>query len=792
MPDHQIPDSSPAHGAQPPKEARPPVLRPAPKVAAGLASVLKTGQYVWGDAGIIRGTRALLKINQIKGFDCQSCAWPSADADRHVAEFCENGAKALAHEATRARVDPGFFSRHSVHSLRERSDHWLGRQGRLTHPMILREGADHYEPISWEDAFSTIGDQLNRLSDPFEAAFYTSGRTSNEAAFLYQLFVRLYGSNNLPDCSNMCHESSGAALSQAIGIGKGTVTLEDFEKAEAIFIAGQNPGTNHPRMLASLEAARRRGARIVAINPLPEPGLNRFRNPQHFKNPLRALSTAFGPGASLIDLHLPVRINGDTAVFKGIMKAMLEEEDRLPGSVFDHEFILTHTHGYPELIQDLRLADWDEIETQAGISATDIRKAAAIAMGASSIICCWAMGLTQHREAVGTIQTIVNFLLLRGNIGRPGAGVCPVRGHSNVQGDRTMGIWERMPGRFLDRLGTEFGFEPPSRHGTDMVETIEAMLTGRIKALIAMGGNFLSAAPDTEKTAEALRQCLLTVQVSTTLNRSHLITGRTGLILPCLGRSEVDQQRTGPQFVTTEDSMGVINSSRGQLAPASRDLRSEPAIVCGLAAATIGDRAGIDWDGFAADYDRIRERIERVIPGFEDYNRRTREGPFSLPNPPRDKREFRTASRRAEFHVHPIPRTDPGPDRFILMTIRSHDQFNTTIYGLDDRYRGVFNGRRVVFMNPEDMAGLGLQQGDPVDLASHFEGETRRVEGFFAAPFPIPLRCAAAYFPEANPLVPLRSVAAISNTPTSKSIIVTIQPAARPHEAIEQIRRSVI
>lgn len=791
-----MPENSTSHagsipGAQPPKEKKPPLVRAAPEVAAGLPSIYQTGRFVWKDVGVFRGTHALLKINQIDGFDCQSCAWPSPDRDRHLAEFCENGAKALAHEATRKRVDPAFFAKHTVSFLRGQSDHWLGRQGRLTHPMILKEGGEHYEPISWDNAFRVVGEQLKALADPSAAAFYTSGRTSNEAAFLYQLFVRLHGSNNLPDCSNMCHESSGAALGRSIGIGKGTVTLEDFEKADAIFIAGQNPGTNHPRMMASLEVAKRNGARIVSINPLSETGLNRFRNPQHFKNPLRALPAAFGRGQALTDLHLPVRINGDTAVFKGIMKAMLEEEDRAPGSVFDHEFILDHTHGYPELIQDLRLTEWAEVEEQSGLPASEMRKAAAIAMESSATICCWAMGLTQHQAAVGSIQTMVNFLLLRGDMGRPGAGACPVRGHSNVQGDRTMGIWERMPDAFLDRLGAEFGFEPPRRHGTDTVETIEAMLEGRIKTFVAMGGNFLSAAPDTDLTARALQRCDLTVQVSTTLNRSHLITGRTALILPCLGRSEIDRQAEGAQFVTTEDSMGVINSSRGMLEPASGHLRSEPAIVAGLARAVLPPNPKCDWAHLVANYDRIRDRIERVIPGFEAFNEKIRRGPFHLPNPPRDAREFRTASGRAEFHVHPIPRTDPGTGCFVLMTIRSHDQFNTTIYGLDDRYRGVYNGRRLVFLHPADMEELGLKQGDPVDLASHFKGETRRADGFFVAPYAIPRRCAAAYFPEANPLVPINSVAAISNTPASKSIPITIVPAADPQAAIHLARSEI-
>ena len=646
--------------------------------------------------------------------------------------------------------------------------------------MLLRAGATHYEPVAWEEAFALVASHLKKLASPDEASFYTSGRTSNEAAFLYQLFVRTFGTNNLPDCSNMCHESSGSALNPTIGIGKGCVTLADFDRAEAIFIVGQNPGTNHPRMLSALQTAKRAGCKIVGINPLPEAGSHRFKNPQDFKNPLRAVEVLFGKGTAIADLWLPVRINGDMAVFQGIMKEMLAEEDKAPGKVFDREFIDECTHGFEALIAHLRTVSWDDIVADSGLSRAQIRAAADIALGAKSIIACWAMGLTQHKTAVATIQEVLNFLLLGGNIGRPGAGLSPVRGHSNVQGDRTMGIYEKPSAAFLDRLAAEFSIKPPREEGLDVVETIKAMHDGRVKVFFAMGGNFLSASPDTELTAEALRRCALTAHVATKLNRAHLITGREALILPCLGRTEVDRQAGGDQFVTVEDSMGVISASYGDLAPASENLRSETAIVAGVAKATLGPKTPVDWDALAGNYDLIRDRIERVIPGFAPFNERVKQAPFYLPNGPRDGRKFNTSTKKANFTVHRLSRTAVGPGQFVMMTIRTHDQFNTTIYGLDDRYRGIYNGRRVIFMNERDVAERGLVQGQLVDLVSHFNGVERAASRFMVAPYDIPRGCTATYFPEANVLVPIDSVAETSNTPTSKFVVISLQPAADP------------
>lgn len=741
-----------------------------PRVAAGLPAIVHAMEHAYGQMGVLRGTRTLLELNQVDGFDCPGCAWPDPH-NRSIAEFCENGAKAVGEEATTARITPEFFARWSVSELSRQSDYWLTHQGRLTEPMFLPEGSEHYQPISWDSAFALLAQELNGLPSPDEAIFYTSGRTSNEAAFLYQLFVRQFGTNNLPDCSNMCHESSGAALGEAIGVGKGTVSLEDFDYADAIFIIGQNPGTNHPRMLTTLQAAAKRGCRIVSINPLEETGLVRFRHPQH---PWEFL----GPGTPLACLHLPVRINGDVAVMKGIMKAMLEEEDRRPGEVFDRAFIEEHTTGFAAFLEALRTADWAAILEESGVSREAIGQAAAIAIDARNIICCWAMGLTQHKNAVANIQEVTNFLLLRGNMGRPGAGACPVRGHSNVQGDRTMGIFERMPDSFLDQLGREFHFEPPRKHGYDTVKAIEAMHAGRAGVFFALGGNFLSATPDTEYTADALRRCSLTAHVSTKLNRSHLITGRKALILPCLGRTERDRQSSGPQFVTVEDSMSMVHASRGSLAPASTDLLSETAIICRLARTTLGSKSSVDWDGLAADYDRIRDHIAAVVPGCEEYNQRVRQpGGFRLPNGARD-RTFDTRSGKAEFTVHNLVGQRLAPGEFLMMTIRSHDQFNTTIYGLDDRYRGVHHGRRVVFLNADDVAAAGLAEGQLVDLTSHFQGERRVARQFAVRPYAIPPRCAATYFPEANVLVPIGATAEKSNTPASKSVVITIAPSS--------------
>ena len=742
-------------------------------VASGMQGVIQSLKFAARESPT-RSARSLLVVNKKGGFDCPSCAWPEPDGTRHVAEFCENGAKAVAWETTDKKVGPEFFAKHSVAELSTHDEQWLGDQGRITHPMVLRRGSSHYEPIAWPDAFRMIADELNSLASPHEAMFYTSGRTSNEAAFLYQLFVRQFGTNNLPDCSNMCHESSGVGLSKAIGIGKGTVKLSDFEHADAIFIIGQNPGTNHPRMLTSLEHAARNGAAIVSINPLAETGMLRFKHPQSPRDML-------GRGTQIASLFLPVRINGDVAALKGIMKAMLEADQQSGGKVLDHAFIAQFTHGFEPFLEDLRATTWDEITQSSGLPQELIRHAADIAMRSQRMITCWAMGLTQHRNGVANVQTIVNFHLLRGQIGRVGAGVCPVRGHSNVQGDRTMGIWEQMSDRFRAALTKEFNFTPPPHTGYDSVTGLQAMHEGKVKVFFGMGGNFLSAMADTEYGAESFRRLRLSVQVSTKLNRNHLVTGEQALILPCLGRTESDTQQTGEQFVSCENSMGVVQSSRGTLTPASPHLLSETSIVCHLATATLKDRTTVDWMPLCANYDRIRDHIQRVVPGFDDYNRRVREpGGFYLPNPPRDKREFPTATGKANFFVHPIPKWNLAPDQLLMMTVRSHDQFNTTIYGQDDRYRGVYGGRHVIFMNPQDIAARNLRPGDWVDITSYYEDERRTIRRFKVVPYDIPQGCAATYYPESNPLVSLRHVADGSNQPASKSVVITVAPSAPP------------
>ncbi|MDT4965782.1 MAG: hypothetical protein QOJ64_519 [Acidobacteriota bacterium] len=760
--------SSNTSSAQPPAETDGVRIKASSRVAGGIPAIISTVKHAWAEMGARRSLKTLLAVNQKAGFDCPGCAWPEPDGDRSHAEFCENGAKAVAEEATTKRVTAEFFSQWSVAELSRQSDFWLGKQGRLTQPMLLRDQATHYEPISWDEAFGLIANELNGLDSPNEAIFYTSGRTSNEAAFLYQLFVRQFGTNNLPDCSNMCHESSGSALTETIGVGKGTVTLEDFDLAELVLVIGQNPGTNHPRMLTALEKAKRNGCKIVHINPLPEVGTTRFKHPQDILH-------ALGKGTELADLFLQVRVNGDVPLLKGIMKEMLEAEAQAPGKVIDQPFINEYTEGFESFAHALKAVSWDEITEQSGISRQQVRQAASLLIASDRTICCWAMGLTQHKNAVANIQEIVNLLLLRGQIGKPGAGACPVRGHSNVQGDRTMGIWERPTDSFLESLSKEFAFSPPRDFGFDTVESIKAMHSSEGKVFFALGGNFLSATPDTQLTAQALRRCRLTVHVSTKLNRAHLITGKQALILPCLGRTEIDVQSNGAQFVSCENSMGVVQSSRGLLPPASPHLLSETMIVARLAASTIGCRSKVDWLSLAANYDLIRDHIQRVIPGFEDYNRRVREpGGFYLPNGARE-RKFQTATGRAQFTVHPLSRHDLKPGQFLMMTMRSHDQFNTTIYGLDDRYRGIFNGRRVVFLNASDMEEDGLSQGDIVDLTSHFEGEQRIAKRFVVVPYSIPRRCAATYFPEANVLVPIGSVADKSNTPASKSVVISLR-----------------
>jgi molybdopterin-dependent oxidoreductase alpha subunit len=736
--------------------------------AGGLPAVTSSLHYAWQEMGVSRAAMTLMRLNQKDGIDCTSCAWPDPDQERHVAEFCENGARAIADEATQTRITRDFFAQYSVAELSAQSDHWLNKQGRLTEPMVLPYGASHYQPISWDDAYALIAIELRRLASPDQAVFYTSGRTSNEAAFLYQLFVRQFGTNNLPDCSNMCHESTTVALNEAIGIGKGTVTLDDFAAADLILLIGQNPGTNHPRMLSALQEAKRNGCTIIAANPLPEAGLMNFSHPQEVGGML-------GLRTHLTDLFLQVRINGDMALLKGIMKELMALEAEQPGSVLNHSFIETKTSGYAAFAAALELVTWDEILTQSGIARTQIRQAAEQIAGAQRMITCWAMGLTQHTNAVATIQEIVHLHLLRGQIGQPGAGLCPVRGHSNVQGDRTMGIWEQPKPEFLDQLAAGFGFDPPREHGYDTVNAIQAMHAGKVGVFFGLGGNFLSASPDTNFTAEALQRCSLTVQVSTKLNRAHLVTGEQALILPCLGRTEIDRQASGPQFVTTENSMGVVQRSQGQLPPGSADLRSEVAIIAGLAQVVLGSRSHVDWAGMTGDYDRIREHIARVIPGFESYNTRVRRpGGFYLPNAARDG-EFHTPSGRALFHVHPLPQHQLAPGQLVMMTIRSHDQFNTTIYDLNDRYRGIAGERRVVLLNAEDIRAAGFVEGDLVDLVGQHGSVERIAAQFTVVAYPIPVGCAATYFPEANILVPIDSVAERSNTPTSKYVVITLR-----------------
>lgn len=772
------PASPSATGAQPPIELQGLKQGRRNKTAAGIKAITEVASFGLHHTGVVNTVRTALKLNQFDGFDCQSCAWPSPDDKRSVAEFCENGFKAVTYEATKKKVTADFFREHSVADLATKSDFWLGDQGRLTEPMILRPGATHYEPVSWPEAFAVVADELRALASPNEAAFYTSGRTSNETAFLYQLFVRAYGTNNLPDCSNLCHESTSTALPPMIGIGKGCVKLTDFDQAEAIFVIGQNPGTNHPRMLTALQRAKERGCKIVTVNPLPETGSFHFKNPQDLMHPAHIPRFVLGSGTLLTDLWLPVRINGDMAFLQGLMKEMLAEEDRRPGTVFDCEFIDQFTQDYEKLIAQLRAVSWDEIVADSGLSREEIRSAAEIAMKAGSIIVCWCMGLTQHKNSVATIQEVINFLLLRGNIGKPGAGPCPVRGHSNVQGDRTVGIWDKPKKAFLDKLAAEFGFEPPREPGFDAVEAIKAMHEGRAKVFFGMGGNFVSATADTEFTAAGLRKCNLTAHVSIKLNRAHVVTGRTALILPCLGRTEIDRQASGEQFQTCEDSMGIINPTRGNLPPPSSKLLSEVAIVAGIAQAVLGAANPVEWEAYAANYDLIRDKIAAVVPGFTNYNQRIRQGIFYLPNGPRDERKFATPSGKAVFIAHPLSRATAGPGQYLLTTLRSHDQFNTSIYGLDDRYRGIFNGRRVLFMNETDMREAGFVQGQLVDLTSHYQGQTRTAAAFMLAPYPIPRGCTATYFPEGNALVPIDSVADTSNTPTSKSVVITIAAAA--------------
>jgi molybdopterin-dependent oxidoreductase alpha subunit len=737
--------------------------------AAGVPAVIRSMEHLVINKSIARGARSLLSLNHSHGIDCMSCAWPEGDHHRKIAEFCENGAKAVAWEADSRKCDAAFFAKHSIVELSNKDEYWLGQQGRLTEPMVLREGADHYEPISWDAAYTMIADELKALESPNEAVFYTSGRASNESAFLYGVFARHFGTNNMPDCSNMCHESSGTALTESIGIGKGTVKIEDFAKAQVIFLIGHNPGTNHPRMLTTLAEAKQAGATIIAVNPLVEAGLLRFKDPQEVKG-------VIANGQKLTDIYLQIRIGGDIPLFKGILKEMLALEDANPGKAFAWDFIRAKTAGIEDFIARLRQEDIDVLVHESGVPREKMREVAELLVKSERIITAWCLGLTQHRKAVQAIQELVNINLLRGALGKPGAGVCPVRGHSNVQGDRTMGVWERPREPYLSKLENVFGFHPPREHGYDVVEAIKAMHAGKAKVYVSLCGNLLSAAPDTEYTAEAMRNTRLTVQISTKLHRGHLVTGKKALILPALGRTEIDVQKSGEQFQSNENSMGVIEMSRGRLEPASKDLRSEPSMICNIAARVLGDKSKLDWMSLIDDYDRIRDLIAKVIPGCDNYNEKVRQKyGFYLPNKPREGDFSDAKSGKANFTVIDLPRRQLEPGQLALTTVRSHDQFNTTIYAWNDVYRGIHNGRRVLMMNTEDMAERGIIAGDIINITSHFKDQKRYAKRFVAVPYRLSRGDCAGYFPELNVLLAVGSVADKSHQPAAKNIVITVE-----------------
>ncbi|MGW6271087.1 FdhF/YdeP family oxidoreductase [Streptomyces sp. NPDC055060] len=740
--------------------------------AAGVPAVARAVQYSLAETSPRRTALNLLELNQVKGFDCPGCAWPDPEpGNRHANEYCENGAKHTNDEATTRRITPEFFARHSVTELAQASDRWLNQQGRLTHPMVKRPGSDHYEPINWHDALGLLAEELRGLDSPDEAVFYTSGRAGNEPAFVLQLFARALGTNNLPDCSNMCHESSGTALHETLGIGKGDVSLTDIHHADLILTLGQNPGSNHPRMLSALEETKRRGGKIVAVNPLPEAGLMRFKNPQK-------PSGVIGRGTNIADQFLQIRLGGDLALFQALNLLLLEAEEAAPGTVLNRSFIDAHTSGFDKFADGLRRSvSWPDVLAATGLKRSQIEELRDRVLASERVVVCWAMGLTQQKHAVPTIREVVNFLLLRGNIGRPGTGVCPVRGHSNVQGDRTMGIWEQMPQDFLDALGREFSFTPPAEHGLDTVNAIRAMSEGRVKVFVGLAGNFVRATPDSDFTAEAMRRCRLTAHISTKLNRSHAVCGDTALILPTLGRTERDRQSGGEQFITVEDSMSQVHASAGRREPASKHLLSEVAILSRLARRTLGEKVPVPWEEFEADYGHIRERISRVVPGFHNFNARvTKPGGFGLPNPVNDG-VFPTPSGKALFTVNEFEMLSAPPGHLLLQTLRSHDQWNTIPYTTNDRYRGIHGSRRIVMVNPADLRALGLKDGARVDVVGVWrDGTERRAKDFRLVSYSTPQGCAAAYYPETNVLVPLDSVADESNTPTSKGILVRLEP----------------
>jgi molybdopterin-dependent oxidoreductase alpha subunit len=740
--------------------------------AVGVPGIVHSMVPAVRQMGVVRSAELLTSMNQKDGFDCMSCAWPDPD-HRKIAEFCENGAKAVTWEATPIKIPSSFWAENSIDDLLGMSEYEMGMKGRLVEPVFKAAGADHYVPIGWDRAFEIVSDKLKSLKSPNEAAFYTSGRTANETAFVYQLFVRAFGTNNLPDCSNMCHESTGTALGEVIGIGKSTIAYDDFEKSDLIIIMGQNPGTNHPRMLTALEDAKENGARIIAVNPLPEAGLMRYKNPQKVRG-------IVGRGTVLADQFLQIRSGGDMALLQAVSKRVLEAEAAAPGTVLDHDFINTHTQGIDEFTAHLAGLEEQAVLDATGLTVAEIDEVARAYLSADRVIITWAMGLTQQRKAVDTLKEVINLLLLRGNIGKPGAGASPIRGHSNVQGDRTMGVWEQMPDGFLDALEAEFGFVAPRAHGADALKAIEGLQRGEIKVWFAMGGNLVAAISDTAAAEKAMHGTELTVQVSTKLNRSHAVVGAEALILPTMGRTEVDMQETGPQFVSVEDSVCAVHGSHGRVAPISDALLSEVSIVTRLARATLGDSVPIDWAAMERDYDQIRLHISHVVPGFENFNSDVRrKGGFVLPNGPRDSRTFATRTGKAMITVNELERLERPAGRLILQTLRSHDQFNTTIYSLNDRYRGIRNGRDVIFVNPEDLAELGIEDGTRVDIFSEWRNEPDRVlRNFRVVSYPTAKGCAAAYFPEANVLVPLGSAAEGSNTPVSKAVIVRLVPVA--------------
>ncbi len=745
--------------------------------AAGVPGVTNSMVPALKGMGVKRSIQTLTSMNQKDGFDCMSCAWPDPD-HRKALEFCENGAKALTWEATPVMIPTSFWADHSVADLLDKSEYWLGMQGRLVEPVYKPAGKDHYEPVSWDRAFQIIGDKLKSVDSADEAAFYTSGRTANETAFIYQLFVRAFGTNNLPDCSNMCHESTGLAMGETIGVGKSTIVYSDFAKADLIIIMGQNPGTNHPRMLTAIEEAKEAGAEIVAVNPLLEAGLIRYKNPQKVKGIL-------GNGTGVADQYLQIRLGGDGWLMQAVSKRVLEAEARNPGTVLDHAFLDEHCEGLADLTEHLSHLNDQAVHDATGLTSAEIDELAARYLKADRVIITWAMGLTQHKEAVPNIKEIINLLLLRGNIGKPGAGASPIRGHSNVQGDRTMGIWEQMPPDFLDALQTEFGFDPPREIGVDAVEAIRGMRDGTIKVWIALGGNLVAAVSDTTAAEAAFQNTEMTVQISTKLNRNHAVIGDEALILPTLGRSEIDMQASGPQILSVEDSVCAVHSTKGRVAPVAPGLLSEISIVTRLARSVLGDGGFVDWAAMEANYDVARDHISRVVEGFEDFNTRIRQdGGFLLPHGPRDSRTFTTPSGKAILTVNHFEFIQCPPDRLLLQTVRSHDQFNTTIYSLNDRYRGIKKGRRVIFVDPNDLESLGIADGELVDVHSEFTDNVDRVvRDFRVVSFPTSRGCAAAYFPEANPLVPLDFTAEGSNTPVSKSVVIRLEPTRLSRES---------